>query len=492
MKHFSFYALAFASGAAIMILEICAARALAPHFGNGTTVWTAIIGVVLGAMTLGYLIGGHWTSKFDRTQLNWTIVNLLLVSGVWVSAVGAFKYPVAVWIAEHLANSTGALVASICFFSIPALLLASMSPIIVELAPSSHANPGKEVGILSGFAAIGSISGTFFAGFWAIEAFGHGDLIKLVAGGLIGIGFLYLLVCRVKKLNQVSIAVALVACAFLILTQNLFPQNGIKEIESKYARYWLYDYLDRDLNRPVRVLRSGSGGNLAKMFLDRPQELAMLPLKSFNLDQNLCPNPTNSLLVGGGAFLYVGDYLSRFPDSQLTTIEIDPALIGVAQKYFGFRDNPRHQVVVAGARTFINNTSEKYDLIYLDVFNSTEIPFQVVTQEAAQKYSQSLSGCGILFANVIDGRSHHELLDSIQKSFRPFFHTIEAYRIPGGPSRGSSNYLVVAKKYPVKQGFSSVNPFLGGMMKEKVVMSGRGVVLRDDHAPVQALRRRSF
>ena len=48
------YALAiFLSSAGLMALEIAAARLLAPYIGVSLYSWTAIIGVVLGGLSLG-------------------------------------------------------------------------------------------------------------------------------------------------------------------------------------------------------------------------------------------------------------------------------------------------------------------------------------------------------------------------------------------------------------------------------------------------------
>ena len=53
----------FASGAAVMILEMTAVRAVQPYFGSTTVVWTNVIAVVLAALAAGYALGGRLADR---------------------------------------------------------------------------------------------------------------------------------------------------------------------------------------------------------------------------------------------------------------------------------------------------------------------------------------------------------------------------------------------------------------------------------------------
>ena len=48
----------FVSGAIVMILEIVGSRILAPQFGTSIFVWTSLIGIILGCLSIGYFLGG--------------------------------------------------------------------------------------------------------------------------------------------------------------------------------------------------------------------------------------------------------------------------------------------------------------------------------------------------------------------------------------------------------------------------------------------------
>jgi hypothetical protein len=62
------YVLAFFSSLCIMILELVASRLVARHVGASLTVWTSVIGIMLGGICLGN-VGGRHTGRGPRVGL---------------------------------------------------------------------------------------------------------------------------------------------------------------------------------------------------------------------------------------------------------------------------------------------------------------------------------------------------------------------------------------------------------------------------------------
>ena len=52
------YLIAFVTGAIVMSFEMLGSRYLNPYFGSGIYTWASLISTVLGALTVGYFIGG--------------------------------------------------------------------------------------------------------------------------------------------------------------------------------------------------------------------------------------------------------------------------------------------------------------------------------------------------------------------------------------------------------------------------------------------------
>ena len=63
MKRYSLELIAFLSGAAVMVLELVGSRVLAPYVGVSLFVWTALIGIILGSLSIGYWYGGKLADK---------------------------------------------------------------------------------------------------------------------------------------------------------------------------------------------------------------------------------------------------------------------------------------------------------------------------------------------------------------------------------------------------------------------------------------------
>ncbi|MGH2688548.1 MAG: fused MFS/spermidine synthase, partial [Actinomycetota bacterium] len=62
-------ALVFFTAAAVLIIEILAARLLAPFVGASLETYTAIIGTVLGGISLGTWVGGRLADRLDPRSL---------------------------------------------------------------------------------------------------------------------------------------------------------------------------------------------------------------------------------------------------------------------------------------------------------------------------------------------------------------------------------------------------------------------------------------
>src|SRR6478672_8055112 len=59
----------FVSGALVMIFEIVGSRLLAPYIGTSTYIWTSLIGVILGSLSLGYWLGGRMSDRQPELRI---------------------------------------------------------------------------------------------------------------------------------------------------------------------------------------------------------------------------------------------------------------------------------------------------------------------------------------------------------------------------------------------------------------------------------------
>lgn len=164
----------FISGCSVMILEITGVRIFGPVFGTTATVWTAIIGVFLGALTVGYYAGGFLVQKANK--------NPFILSAILVLAAGSvililpFKSQINDF-PQLVSYELRSLALSFMFFALPAFLLGIITTYVIGLQAENYDNFGSVNGVLYGFSTFGSLVGVFLSGFYLIPNFRISSII---------------------------------------------------------------------------------------------------------------------------------------------------------------------------------------------------------------------------------------------------------------------------------------------------------------------------
>src|SRR6187402_3520695 len=84
------YLIAFSTGAIVMSFEMLGSRYLNPYFGSGIYTWASLISTVLGALTVGYFIGG-WLA--DRTPSVSILAATVLIGSLYMLVLPMFAQP---------------------------------------------------------------------------------------------------------------------------------------------------------------------------------------------------------------------------------------------------------------------------------------------------------------------------------------------------------------------------------------------------------------
>jgi len=125
------------------------------------------------------------------------------------------------------------------------------------------------------------------------------------------------------------------------------------------------------------------------------------------------PEPRNILVVGLGGGTLPTAFRQLFPEAVIDIVEIDPAVVKVAEDYFDFTADEQMQVYSQDARVWTKraqNRARRYDLIILDAFNGEYIPEHLMTKEYLQETRELLAPAGTLIANTfaLSELYHHE------------------------------------------------------------------------------------
>jgi MFS family permease len=176
------YALSFFSSLCIMVLELVASRLVARHVGASLSVWTSVIGIILGGICLGNVLGGRLADRVEpRRALGplYALGSALTVACLWINALVGYLPGLGFLPWEFRTVIVVAL-----DFLIPATVLGMISPVVAKIAVEEAKRPGSAIGDVYFLGAVGSIVGTFLAGFWLIYLAPTSTIVAIVAAAL--------------------------------------------------------------------------------------------------------------------------------------------------------------------------------------------------------------------------------------------------------------------------------------------------------------------
>ena len=176
------------------------------------------------------------------------------------------------------------------------------------------------------------------------------------------------------------------------------PRYGtLARRESQYAT----TYVDQDGD--YLTMRFGVNRCLFTESRYNPNDTAELPViytQFMTVALAYAANPKRVVeigLGGGRVASYVHDFV---PDANVTCVELDPGVIELARKYFGVTPDPRLELVVADGRIYMARQSENFDIILVDAYQGTLVPFHLVTSEFFSILKRRLTPGGVIAQNI--------------------------------------------------------------------------------------------
>ncbi len=170
--------------------------------------------------------------------------------------------------------------------------------------------------------------------------------------------------------------------------------------------------------------------------INRPDELILSYAKHEMTILPLVEKPQRILIVGLG-----GGSMPRFihrllPDVRVDNVEIDPVVVEAATKFFFFKEDERMKVHVGDGRKFIEDSKDKYDIIYLDAFGPDFIPYSLATAEFLKSVKSHLADGGVVASNLWADEPTYPSMIKTYESVFPELHVIRC--------RLSGNVIVLA------------------------------------------------
>jgi spermidine synthase/MFS family permease len=515
------YLVVFLSSACTLILEIVAGRILAPYIGVSLYTWTSIIGVVLAGISLGNYAGGKIADRWSSPR---TLGIILLIGGL-CSLLVLPRVPLAGdptllrpdcspdgfgWLGSlcspQVATMGRILSLTAAIFFLPGFVLGMVSPVVVRLSLRSLTTSGGTVGRIYAWSTLGSILGTFLAGFWLISAFGTRQVVLGVGLLLVGLAVVFGQLWRVRR--PIEALPLLTGSLLLVLLLNQIQQRGVLSSgcyrETDYFCLKVYQ-LGHERGEFIRVLQLD---HLVHSYsaLDDPTyyEYSYIRIYAELVDYVARERPDfRALFVGGGGYTLPRGLEAQYPRAAIEVVEIDPAVTTVAYERMGLPPDSRVVSYNQDARLVLAGFQDgrKYDLVFGDAFNDISVPYHLTTFEFDRNVRQLLRDDGFYLMNVIDRFNGGGFLASVVRTLRevfPHVHLLAAGEPWRSPSSSPSTYVVVAGASPLDlqrldqvQAQGVAGRRLGQVMPqdamEEWLRQAPSVLLTDDYAPTDNL-----
>jgi predicted membrane-bound spermidine synthase len=457
--------LVFTTGAATLGMELSASRLLEPAFGNNQVIWAALIGLILLYLAVGAWLGGVLA---DRYPQRWALDLAVTLGAVGVALVPLLSRPVLGLAVNSLTRFetgmlTGALLAVLLLFSVPATLLGTATPWAIRLSVDDLTETGHVAGRLGATATAGSLVGTFLPVLWLIPTFGTRWTFFLLALGVLMVQLLGNLRNRHRWVPLAGLAAVL---TMALLSQ---PNSSLRahwdEVtggEILYEDESLYNYIAVRQWGSERHLELNDGVGIHSIY--HPNSVLSFGIWDyFLLAPFFQPDPgqvaatieagappiENMLLIGLAAGTVSELVTDLYGPVEITGIELDSQIIEVAQEYFAM-DQPNLAPVAADGRAWLAQQppAAQWELIAIDAYRPPYIPFHLTTVEFFELVREHMTEEGVLAINVGRTDTNFALVDALTATLLQIFPTVYAIDEPGPPAT-LANTLVIAVQQPV-------------------------------------------
>lgn len=233
-----------------------------------------------------------------------------------------------------------------------------------------------------------------------------------------------------------------------LLPHVVCTQSGLAVIHTTHARgVW------------QRILSTGGVWQSATLLGPRRMEPPFAYHRAFGRIFDLVPHAQRLLAIGGGGFAFPKYVAEKHPAVVTDVVEIDPAVIDIARRWFYLdeaRELQQHgggqlNVICADGRRVLDDAAPSlYDAVVLDAFIRDTPVLSLATAEAFQAAHQALSPHGVLLANVVPDENDpgNGFLRIVAAGLVATFSHVEITLVVDHQNVGE-NYIVFASDAPL-------------------------------------------
>ena len=488
-----------------MVIELIAARMLAPYIGVSLYTWTSIIGVILAGIALGNYLGGKVADRFASPAVLAIVFFAGSLATIAILPIIKVAAP-ATWF-SNMSVMLNFVTKVLCIFFLPAIILSMVSPMVIKLTLADLGQTGGIVGTIYACSTVGSILGTFMTGFYFILWLGTRMIVWLVVAILILMGILVWFSWKspgrwhlsLKNLIMwITIIAVITTSAIIFQFRECWQESYTRE-----SNYYAIQVEDEYNAKILRLDRLVHGYIVPDVRILHDYLEIFAKIVGYVTTENGTPCV---LHLGGGGYSFPRYMEVVYPCSINEVVEIDPAVTEVAYEELGLPRETSIKTYNQDARLFLiqRKTEKKYNIVIGDVFNDLSTPYHLTTLEFDKLVKANMEEDGIYLFNIIDVYQRGRYMPSVIHTLKQVFNNVYVFSRRQDPwlFEGRGTFIVAAtdrqidltqyKEFVTKGASETAYGHLAGFpiseaKLREYLTERKPLLLTDDYAPTDIL-----
>ena len=389
-----FILLAFGfSGWCALTYQIAWNRILSLLLGSSIYAFSLILTTFILGLALGTMVFSHMVNKFK----NPLVVFGFLQIGIGVSAIAMIplfenipfinRWVYQNWNMEFATIQWSVFLVIFCFLFVPTFFMGGQFPVVVRLVVRKLGTLGHSIGKVYASNTIGTIIGSFLAGFVLIPWIGVQNTILVAVGLNLLVGTTVLVFSADLTLNsKIYVLPAILVVCFLygrsmetwdksVISSGSYMPYRIGDLSEAEKKANKILFFKEGTHTTVTTELSVSGNIFLRVNGKTDASLAMdmrTQLLSGYLPMFLHEDPESVLVIGQGSGITLGA-VEQFPIKSVDLVEISSAVIEGSRYFDSFNHNAlsdkRLKVILADGRNHVALSDRKYDVIISEPSN---------------------------------------------------------------------------------------------------------------------------
>lgn len=185
------------------------------------------------------------------------------------------------------------------------------------------------------------------------------------------------------------------------------------------------EMVTRDITKSMIYLEYGDNLTQSSMFKDDPDKLQWIYAQNMVQLVDHVESPSRALVLGlgGGALV---KWLHQNTKCQIDVVDIIPELQSIAETYFHLPVSNRINSITEDAFKFVRETTNTYDMIFVDVCGQKDIDDKFVSPEFYEGLKWILTPKGRVAINYfVTPQSHDDYMSRLRIAFS---NVVEQYK----------------------------------------------------------------